>query len=397
VRVGLVCPYAWDVPGGVMAHVRDLAEALLAEGHRVSVLTPRVDGDAPLPGYAVDAGRPVPIPYNGSVARLLLGPVSYTRVRRWVRAGIDGAPFDVLHVHEPTAPSVALLACYVASGPIVGTFHTSNVRSRLLSAAEPLLTPALEKVRARIAVSPAARRTIVEHLGGDAVEIPNGVAVRRFAAAEPWPSYDGVPTVAFVGRIDEPRKGLGTLLAAWPLLRTRGARLLVAGPGEPPANVPPGVELLGTVSEGDKARLYRTAAVYCAPNLGGESFGIVLLEAMAAGAAVVASDLEAFRRVLAGGRAGLLVPPGQPAALAATLDRLLGDGPARDRLRTAGAEEVVRYDWPRVARSVVEVYETVRDGDAVLADGALPAEGDGVDLVAAEQEPPALAPAPPLR
>ncbi len=361
-RVGLVCPYAWDVPGGVMAHTRDLAEALLDAGHAVSVLTPRVDDDAPLPPYAVDAGRPVPIPYNGSVARLLLGPVSYARVRRWVRDGIAGEGFDVLHAQEPTAPSVSLLACYIARGPIVGTFHTSNTRSRLLTAAEPLLTPALEKIRARIAVSPAARRTIVEHLGGDAVEIPNGVTVARYADAQPWEEYDGVPTVAFVGRIDEPRKGLAVLLEAWRRVRTPGARLLVAGPGEPPDDLPPGVVLLGLVSEADKERLYRTATVYCAPNLGGESFGIVLLEAMAAGAAVVAADLEAFRRVLLDGACGVLVPPGEPAALAAAIDGLLEPtdaGAARARLVAAGRAAAGGYDWPLIAGRVAEVYATV--------------------------------------
>ena len=379
-RVGLVCPYAWDVPGGVMAHTRDLAEALIDAGHRVSVLTPRVDDNVALPPYAVDAGRPVPIPYNGSVARLLLGPVSYARVRRWVREGVDGQAFDVLHAQEPTAPSVSLLACYVARGPIVGTFHTSNTRSRLLAAAEPLLTPALEKIRARIAVSPAARRTIVEHLGGDAVEIPNGVTVARFADAQPWPAYAGVPTVAFVGRIDEPRKGLAVLLDAWQEVRTPGARLLVAGPGDPPDEVPPGVVLLGQVSETDKARLYATADVYCAPNLGGESFGIVLLEAMAGGAAIVASDLEAFRRVLDDGASGVLVPVGDRPALTVALDRLLDPASGaieRKRLQALEKNTVARYDWPRVAAEVAEVYAAVTG-----AAGAAHAEQVDVDAAA---------------
>jgi len=363
VRVGLVSPYPWDVPGGVVEHVRELARALQALGHHVAVLTPVQEPDAVLEPWVTDAGRPVGIPYNGSVARLLLGPVSYARVRRWVREG----HFDVLHAHEPTAPSVSLLACYVAGGPLVATFHTSNARSRLLSLTEPLLIPGLEKLRARIAVSPAARRTIVEHLGGDAVEIPNGVTIARYAGARPWRAYDGVPTVAFLGRIDEPRKGLDVLLAAWPLLRTPRARLLVAGPGERPERVPAGVEFLGLVSEQDKARLYATADVYCAPNLGGESFGIVLLEGMAAGAAVVASDLEAFRRVLDDGAAGVLVPPGEPAPLALALDRVLGSAEERAALVARGRSTVARYDWPRVAAQVVEVYETVVDGAGMVA------------------------------
>ena len=209
-RVGLVCPYSWDIPGGVQAHVRDLAEALIALGHRVSVLAP-ADDDTPLPPYVVGAGRAVPVRYNGSVARVQLGPVSAARVRRWLRDG----EFDVLHVHEPVAPSLSLLALMLARGPIVATFHTSNTRSRSLSAAQNMLQPFLEKIRGRIAVSAAARQVQVEHLGGDAVEIPNGVAVAHYAAAEPLPGYPRAGgTVGFIGRYDEPRKGMPVLLAA---------------------------------------------------------------------------------------------------------------------------------------------------------------------------------------
>lgn len=368
-RIGLVSPYPWDIPGGVVAHVRDLAEELMHQGHHVSVLSP-VEGDGDgLPDWVVDAGHPVPIPYNGSVPRLLIGPVSYARTRRWVRDGVAGGAFDVLHVHEPTAPSVAILACYAARGPIVATFHTSNTRSKLLVLFEPLLTPGLEKLNARIAVSPAARRTIVEHLGGDCVEIPNGVAVAKYANAEPWPEYTDSRVVAFVGRIDEPRKGLATLLEAWPHVSVPGARMLVAGPGDPPATLPEGVTLLGQVSESDKARLYRSATVYCAPNLGGESFGIVLLEAMAAGTPVLASDLEPFRRVLEDGAAGQLFPPGDAVALAGHLDTLLSTtGEARrTELIEAGRDLVATYDWPRVAAEVVSVYETVVEGAELVA------------------------------
>lgn len=362
-RVGLVCPYPWDVPGGVMAHVRDLAETLTDLGHDVALLAPVVDSDGPLPANLTDAGRPLPIPYNGSIARLLFGPVSFTRVRRWLRNGIDGQGFDVLHVHEPTAPSVALLAAYAATGPIVATFHTSNARSRLLSAAEPVLTPALEKVSARIAVSPAARRTVVEHLGGDCVEIPNGVAVARFAEASPSPAYGDAAVVGFVGRVDESRKGLAVLLAAWPRIRAAvpQAQLVVAGPGEPPDEAAgmDGVTLLGLVSEEDKAALLRRADVFCAPNLGGESFGIVLLEAMAAGAPVVASNLDAFGRVLADGRAGLLVPTDDPPVLAHAVIGLLADPAGRADLVERGRARARDFDWREVARRVVTVYDTV--------------------------------------
>src|SRR4051812_6711078 len=281
-KVGIVCPYSWDVPGGVQFHVRDLAQVLLARGHEVSVLAP-ADDDTPLPPYVVPAGRAVPVPYNGSVARVNFGPLSAARVRRWLREG----DFDVLHLHEPATPSLSLLACWAATGAIVATFHTSNLRSRAMSAAYPILEPALEKIGARIAVSEAARRTLVAHVGGDAVLIPNGVFVDRFADSTPepaWQSDQGVDqgVIVFVGRLDEPRKGLPTLLAAMEqvVANRPGVRLLVAGRGDADEvleavspSVREAVTFLGVVSETDKARLLRSADVYVAPNLGGESFG----------------------------------------------------------------------------------------------------------------------------
>src|SRR5664280_2614325 len=230
VRVGLVCPYTWEVPGGVQSHVRDLAEALADLGHSVSVLAP-ADDDTPLPPYVSSAGRALPVPYNGSVARLAFGPLSAARVRRWLREG----SFDVLHVHEPAAPSLSLLACWAADGPIVATFHTANPRSRVMAAAQAALQPAMEKITGRIAVSSAARRTVVEHLGADAVLIPNGVSVAAFRGARPllgWPGAGGA--VGFLGRFDEPRKGFNVLLTAFAVLASHrpGLRLLVAGRGD---------------------------------------------------------------------------------------------------------------------------------------------------------------------
>lgn len=226
-KIGIVCPYDWDVPGGVQFHIRDLAEHLIDLGHKVSVLAP-ADDDSGLPSYVVSAGRAVAVPYNGSVARLSFGIISATRVRRWLRDG----DFDILHVHEPASPSLSMLAAWSATGPMVATFHTSNPRSRAMIAASPILQPALEKLSARIAVSEYARRTLVEHLGGDAVVIPNGVDVSFFADAEPDPRWTGA-TIGFIGRINEPRKGLPTLLAALPaILAARpDVRLLVAGKG----------------------------------------------------------------------------------------------------------------------------------------------------------------------
>ena len=181
-RIGIVCPYSWDIPGGVQAHVRDLAEQLLALGHHVSVLAPGRRGHArPARRTWSMAGKAVPIPYNGSVARVQFGVVSAARVRRWLR---DGA-FDVVHVHEPAPPSLSLLTCMIHDGPLVATFHAATVRSRFLAMFDTVLQPFLEKLAGRIAVSPAARKVIVEHLGADAVVIPNGVEVSHFAVADP--------------------------------------------------------------------------------------------------------------------------------------------------------------------------------------------------------------------
>jgi phosphatidylinositol alpha-mannosyltransferase len=364
VRVGLVCPYTWDVPGGVQQHIRDLAEALTGLGHEVSVISP-ADDDTPLPDYVVSAGRAVPVPYNGSVARLAFGFLSASRVRRWVKEGA----FDVLHVHEPAAPSLSLLACWVADGPIVATVHTAMPRSRVMHASYPVLRTALEKVNGWIAVSEAARTTMVERTGGDAVLIPNGVTVRRYEKASPLPGWPGEGgALGFLGRMDEPRKGLDVLLRAFETLggQRPGLRLLIAGPGDRedviekvPASLRERVILLGQVSEDDKARVYHSVDVFCAPNTGGESFGIVLAEAMAAGAPIAASDLDAFRQVLRGGRAGELFETGDPDALAAAAGRLLDDRQRRALLSAAASEAVRAYDWPVVARDVVQVYEAV--------------------------------------
>ncbi len=365
-RVGLVSPYSFDVPGGVQLHVRDLAEYLIGRGHHVSVLAP-ADDDTPLPPYVVGAGRAVPVPYNGSVARLLFGPVTAARVGRWVERGT----FDVVHVHEPLSPSLSMLAMWACEGPLVATFHSSYVRSRVLYAARPLLQSGLEKISGRIAVSEEARSTVRTHLGKDAVVIPNGVYVDRFASAAPVPGWQGTaerPTLAFLGRVEEPRKGLPVLLEAMPgLLRHHpGLRLLVAGPGdagEALADAGPEVagacEMLGAVSDVDKARLLRSADAYIAPNTGGESFGIILIEAMSAGAPVLASDIVAFRAVLDDGRAGELFRNGDAQALGRAALALLADRGRREELSRVGPARAREFDWSRVADSIEDVYETV--------------------------------------
>lgn len=376
-RIGVVCPYSLEVPGGVQAHVLDLARALRGLGHEVEVLAPAAE-ETPVPDFVRSTGRSVRIRYNGSVARLAFGPVSYARVRRW----IHDHDFDVLHLHEPVAPSLSLLALMMADGPIVATFHTSTPRSRSLIAFQAVLQPFLEKITARIAVSALARRVQVEHLGADAVEIPNGVDVGFFANADPLPGYprDG-GTVGFVGRFGEPRKGMPILLDAMRVLASEmtDVRLLVVGGGDQDQlraaagpQLADRLVLLGQVDDVTKARVLRSVDVYCAPNTGGESFGIILTEAMSAGAVVVASDLDAFRRVLEDGRAGVLTPVGDSTRLAKALRSLLSDPARRVALAEWARRRVSAFDWSVVAGQVLRVYE-----QAIAADPRRVGESGG--------------------
>ena len=362
-RIGMVCPYSFDVPGGVQAHVLQLAEVMRARGHHVSVLAP-ASPHVQLPDYVVSAGKALAIPYNGSVARLQFSPAAHRKVKKWLMLG----DFDVLHLHEPNAPSLSMLALNLAESPIVATFHTSTTKSLTLSVAQALLRPMHEKIIGRIAVSDLARRWQMEALGSHAVEIPNGVDVASFASAQPLPGYPRAGrTVLFLGRYDEPRKGMAVLLGALPALveKFSDVQVLIVGRGDK-AELRSGagefashLRFLGQVDDAEKASALRSADVYCAPNTGGESFGIVLAEAMAAGAAVVASDLDAFRRVLRDGQAGRLVPVDDAEALAVALIEVLDDDALRASYVAAGAEAVLRFDWPVVADQIIRVYETV--------------------------------------
>jgi phosphatidylinositol alpha-mannosyltransferase len=373
-KVGIVCPYVWDVPGGVRSHVADLAQALRDHGHEVDVLAP-LDDPATAPEWVSDGGRPIAVSYNGAVARLSFGVKATRRVRAWIREG----DFDVVHIHEPLAPSLSLLTCWAARGPLVATWHSSHDRSRILAAGYGIAQTAMEKIRGSIAVSEEARRTLVAHVGGDAVLIPNGVRVSAFRDREPLDGLDPqVPTILFLGRIDEPRKGLSVLVEALPLVVAQVPDLvvLVAGPGdqdEQIAEIPPEllthIRFLGMVSDEDKARALTASTVYVAPHTGGESFGIVLVEALAASTPVLASDLPAFRKVLEEGRSGRLFPTGDAHALAASLTELLGDDEERAELIAQGNRRVRDFDWDSVVDDVIAVYESVHlPGEKVTED-----------------------------
>lgn len=370
-RVGMVSPYSFDTPGGVQNHVHDLTETLIALGHDVNVLAP-ANEEEELPPYVTSAGRAVPVRYNGSVARLTFGPISAARVRRWLSVN----EFDVIHVHEPVTPSLSMLAVLSTRLPVVATFHTAMTRSRAMAAAQGILQLVLEKITARIAVSALARRVQVEHLDGGAWEIPNGVAIARYASAEPLPGWPGDGgSIGFLGRFTEDRKGFPILAAAFTelALQRPGLRLLIAGPGDSDElhqlldpRIRDQVTYLGKVSEEVKARMLRSVDVYVAPNTHGESFGMILTEALAAGTAVVASDLDAFKRVLDGGRAGVLFPNGDSAALAVAAADLLDHPEKRTANIEVGNTIVAAYDWPVVAERIVEVYALAIEASAPI-------------------------------
>lgn len=373
-KIGMICPYSFDVPGGVQAHVVELAEVFIGRGHVVRVLAP-AGTDVVLPPYVDSAGPALAIPYNGSVSRVTFSPKAYHRLRRWIAVN----EFDVLHVHEPNAPSLSMLSLMVATGPIVTTFHTATTKSMWLSLFDAMLRQYRERIHGKIAVSELARRWQMESLGNDAVEIPNGVDTASFAAAEP---LDGFPrsgrTIMFLGRFDEPRKGIDVLMRALPRIVDHFPDLtvLVVGGGNEKALIRRAGDLaghlvfLGMVDDETKARALASSDIYVAPNLGGESFGIVLVEAMAAGAAVVASDLVAFSRVLDAGRAGRLVSTGSPVALAGEVIDLLGDESVRADYVSRGRERAALYDWARVADQIQHVYDTVTHnaGPVVVSD-----------------------------
>ena len=364
-RVGIVCPYAWDVPGGVSAHVNDLAQALIRMGHYVSVLAP-AEFDELLPDFVVSTGKPRAVKYNGSTARLSFGPLVARKVSKWIEEG----EFDVLHVHEPLSPSLSVLACWAANGPIVATWHSAMDRSRMILTLSKLAQTAMEKVSARIAVSEAARATLIKHVGGDAVVIPNGVDVSMFAKATPMFGWPGASlSIVFLGRGDEPRKGLEILVNAYPQIRQNfpAVRLLIAGPGEPEGTLKKlskfdrsSVTVLGMIAPEDKSSVLASGTIYVAPNTGGESFGIVLLEAMASGTPVVASNLDAFERVLDFGRAGVTFQNENSDDLARVVCELLSDEAKRSELIAQGRIRANEFDWDVVAGEIVNVYESVR-------------------------------------
>lgn len=364
-RIVQVSPYSWDVPGGVQVHVRELSAKLRERGHEVHILAP-----GRRPGRRDDArivGRAVPVRGNGSVARISFGPQVAREVGRALR---ELAP-DLIHVHEPVAPSVSMLAVLRANAPVVATFHSNVGRERVGSLwyqlAAPAMRPVWRKLTRRLAVSEAARQSVTSRMGeADLLIVPNGVDVRRFAGAAPAALGPG-RHLLFVGRL-EARKGFPVAVEAFAQLARDYAdiRLLVVGDGSQrdavwklPAALRSRVVMLGRVEDAALAGIMKAADLYVGPATGGESFGIVLAEAMAAGLPIVASDIAGYRDVARDGVEAILVPPGDAAALARGIRRLLDDPALASALGVRGAERARTFDWDAVTDRIEDVYRDV--------------------------------------
>jgi phosphatidyl-myo-inositol alpha-mannosyltransferase len=344
-KVGMVCPYDWSFPGGVRSHILGLTEALRNQGHEVEIIAPATNDEPEI--FA--AGRTLGIPYNGSVARLCFSRSANSRLAARLARG----DLELLHIHEPASPSVSLLALRQARVPVVATFHASAERSLAYRLARPALAPLMAKISRKIAVSEAARRLISTHFPGDYELIPNGITKDRWAGAAPAEELRTAgPFVLFVGR-PEPRKGLNIVVQAVEKLRSRRRlRLVVVGPTG--RDVPDWVTALGPVGEKELPGIYAAADVFCAPSLGGESFGIVLAEAMAAGVPVVCSDIPGY--LLASAGAALHVPAGDVTATAEAIESVLSDPKLAEDLVSKGARRSTELDWGALMDDVTACY-----------------------------------------
>ena len=360
-RVLLACPYAWDAPGGVQTHVRQLAHRLRELDHRVLVVAP--SSSKPSEPFVRVAGRPFRVPYNESVAPISPTPAAFALVRE---AMGEFRP-DVVHVHEPFVPGPSMFAVFAARVPVVATFHAYANRSRLFDAAAPALRKVWGRLTARLAVSEAAAVFVASRMADGGMQvIPNGLDVAMFQGAEPAP-LPGEQRILFVNRL-EPRKGFAVMVDAFGRLAAErpGLVLVVAGDGperpalrELPLEPRSRVVMLGNVAHEDLPPYHAATDVFCSPATGRESFGIVLVEAMAAGLPVVATDIPGYREVVHDGREGILVPPRDPEATAEAIRRILDSPEDAERFGSAGRERAASYSWDAVAHEIEAVYEQV--------------------------------------
>ena len=361
-KIGIVTPYAYPMPGGVNDHVGSLYRVLRARGHDVRIITSSHGLQKASEGDIIRVGKGFSVPFNGSMGTITLSPTYLAQMR----AILERERFDVLHYHEPFVPFLSLVTLTLSTSVNVGTFHAFGGLSISYEFGKRMLGHYAGKLHGRIAVSPAARHFISRYFPGEYKIVPNGVEPGRYQRAVPIARYrDGVPNILFVGRM-EPRKGLIHLLRAFRKLQRDGvrARLLLVGtgPGEREARryvltrQLDDVEFLGRVSEAQKAQLFKTADIYVSPATGRESFGIVLLEAMSAGAPIICSDIHGYRGVVRRERDGILVEPGNADALAASIRRLIDDPALRAQLSRAGEERAQLFTWERVGQAVEEYY-----------------------------------------
>lgn len=367
-KIGVVCPYGWDTPGGVQIHIKELAQWLIARGHSVSVLAPVTDENGNIEPWVVSAGRPISIPYNGAVAKVIFGPIASSRVKQWISAG----EFDLLHLHEPAIPSLSLLAGWAGDGPMVSTFHAAANSQKVANAIGTMLDPLIERITAKIAVSEIARETLKDRFNTEAVVIPNGIDTSKFNGVGPRAEWALPNTIGFIGRFDEPRKGLSVLLDAIPEIvkAIPNLRVLIAGPGDSAdfskqvsPQIRDRVTFLGRISELEKAQFFKSISLYIAPNTGGESFGIILTEAMAAKTAIVASDLPAFVNLLEGGKSGAIFTSESASSLAKKVIELLQNDGERNAIAEAGLERSQIFDWNTVGEQILSVYEMALVGN----------------------------------
>ena len=354
--MAVVCPYSLTKPGGVQGQALGQVKTLRALGHEAELLAPS-DGPPPAAEGVTVLGGSVPLSANGSVAPLALDPASAVRTVRALRE----QPFDIVHLHEPLCPGPTLAALMFERRPMVGTFHRAGP-STAYAALRPAVVRLARRLALRCAVSNDAKETAATALGGEYEVVFNGVDVERFAGAEPWPTNG--PTIFFIGR-HERRKGLDVLLDAMDLLPPE-TRLWLAGDGPETAELrdrsagDPRVEWLGVIDDDEVASRLRGSDLLCAPSVHGESFGVILLEAMAAGTPVVASDLPGYRNVAPGGDHALLVPPGDSRALAGAVGEVLTEPAVASRLAAAGKERARQFSMGALVERYLELYDVAR-------------------------------------
>ncbi|HEX7365425.1 MAG TPA: glycosyltransferase family 4 protein [Dehalococcoidia bacterium] len=365
-KIGLVSPYDYAFPGGVVSHVAYLAHFLIQSGQTVKIMAPCTrKGTRYFEEEVIPVGRPLPIPFGGAIARVPISP--------WLPGKIDEIlsreKFDILHLHEPFAPMVCASALLKSETVNVGTFHAFYTKSRVYWLGKPAFQRWIKKLHGKIAVSRPALEYASRHMPGDYCIIPNGIDTEHFCVDGPRREEfnDGKINILFVGRLER-RKGVAYLLNACAAIKRRfpDFRLVVVGPGKllrlrynklvDDMNLSDHVVFTGYVPGDELPSYYRSADIFCAPATGGESFGIVLLEAMACGKPVVATNIDGYASVLADGEEGLLVPPRDEDALAEALLKLVQNKSLRSSMGGKGLTKAEKYSWPNITRQVVNYY-----------------------------------------